>query len=80
VKSPGFIAVLQVMRLEGAKNHGFNNTNNQNRASNTVVSFGNIPHQIRTDDGGDSGLAGFPVSLLYSQTADPELDKETRSS
>ena len=54
-----------------------NNTNKQKGASNAVVSFGNIPHQIRGGDGGDSRLAGFPVSLLYSKIADPELDKET---
>jgi hypothetical protein len=50
-------------------------TKKQKDASGAVVSFGNIPHQIRSDDGGDSRLAGFPVSLLYSQTADTELHK-----
>ena len=49
----------------------------QKDANNAVVSFGNVPHQIRCCDGGDSRLADFPVSLLYSQIADPELDKET---
>jgi hypothetical protein len=77
VKSPDFIAVLKTMRLEGAKIMISDNTNKQKYATNAVVSFGNIPHQIRSDHGVDSRLAGFPVSLLYSQIADPELDKET---
>ena len=52
-------------------------TNNQKDARKAVVSFGNVPRQIRGEDGGVSRLAGFPVSLLYSQIADPERDKQT---
>ena len=53
------------------------NANEQKDASNPVVSFGNIPRQIRSDGGPYSQLAGFPVNLLYSQIANPEIDKET---
>lgn len=53
------------------------NTSKQKNASNAVISFGNVLHQIRSDYGNGSPLAGFPVSLLYSQIADPELGKET---
>jgi hypothetical protein len=53
------------------------NSNEQNDPSNAVISFGNVPHQIQGDDGGGSQLAGFPVNLLYSQIANPEIDKET---
>ena len=52
-------------------------TNEQKDPSNAGISFGNIPHQIRSGDGGDSRLADFPVSVLFSQIADPEIDKET---
>ena len=47
-------------------------TKRQKDASSPVFWFGNIPRQIRSDDGVDSRLAGFPVNLLYSQIADPE--------
>ena len=53
------------------------NTNKQKDGSNAVVSFGNIPRQIRSDDEADSRLTGFPTSLPYSQIADPETDNET---
>ena len=41
------------------------NTNKQNDPSNAVISFGNIPRQIRSDGGPQSQLAGFPVNLLH---------------
>ena len=52
-------------------------TKNQKDASSPVFWFGNLPRPIRSDEGVDSRLAGFPANLLYSQIADPETDGET---
>jgi hypothetical protein len=51
-------------------------TKNQKDASSPVFWFGNLPPRIRSDEGVDSRLAGFPANLLYSQIADSEMDRE----
>ncbi len=53
------------------------NTKRQKDASSPVCWLGNLPRRIRSDEGADSRLAGFPANLLYSQIADPETDTTT---
>jgi hypothetical protein len=66
-----------MMRLEGAKIMISDDSKKQKDASSPVFWFGNLPRPIRSGDGVDSRLAGFPVNLLYSQIADPETNRET---
>jgi hypothetical protein len=77
VKFPNFIAVLRMMRLEGAKSMTSEDAEREKRKSSPVVSYGNIPGQIKCEEGIDCRLVGFPTNLLYSQLADRETDAVT---
>jgi hypothetical protein len=53
-----------------------NDTKRRKDASGPATWFGNLPRPIRTEDGVDSRLAGFPANLLYSQIAHPKTDSQ----
>ena len=48
-------------------------TKTRKDASGPIL-FGNLPRRIRSDEGVEARLAGFPANLLYSQIADSDMD------